>query len=66
MDKDIKPCPFCGEMPISVEWNRIGNVPGTWRIRCRKWIDCLAPYCVEPSRELAIKKWNTRKGEGGK
>lgn len=59
---ELKPCPFCGELPDSYPWITLGAKPGEWRISCSKSMSCLASFCVKESQEEAVKFWNTRKG----
>lgn len=56
---DLKPCPFCGEMPRIIEHEYTG-ASNTYGVRCRCGAQSFQFY-EEPS--LAANAWNTRKGE---
>lgn len=55
-EKDLKPCPFCGEK----EDIRVTNW-GLWRFWCAK---CLAKSCDKLSEKEAIEAWNRRTDNG--
>ncbi len=57
MDKQLKPCPFCGGENIKLELEDEYDV---WRVMCWR---CNATIQIE-GKEKAIKKWNRRVDNG--
>lgn len=57
MNKQMKPCPFCGAIPAIMRW---GGLPTKQLIRCDN-DDCAVAPEVKGSTQLkAIEKWNRR------
>ena len=68
MDKQLKPCPFCG-CPVELyiipkeenpKWDKNSE---WWRVRCSSEY-CLIGHSIKyisPDKECAIAEWNTRK-----
>ena len=54
-DKDLKPCPFCGQ--DSAICNQDDN--GLWYVYCNNDF-CFAEITEVTSQEAVIEKWNTR------
>ena len=56
---ELKPCPFCGEMPIIH-----GEESGDYYIECiNVGCACLPTSCFYETKEQAIEAWNRREGE---
>ena len=62
---EIKTCPCCGEKPdYSIEPDSFGSRTGEWhKIVCNSWL-CLTVEASEPTKDEAIKSWNTRVDNG--
>lgn len=54
----LLPCPFCGGKAI-LESDKIGKEQKLYYVSCKD--DCVTQYGYSPTKEYAIKKWNTRK-----
>lgn len=55
---ELKPCPFCGGDEFDVMDGTLGaNFPVVYYVHCE---ECLASSSDEPTKEQAIKAWNTR------
>lgn len=61
MNKELKPCPFCGG---EVKFENIGDVDGTnYYMICCKNEDCAASACfgdLSEKKASAKKAWNRR------
>ena len=56
-----KPCPFCGHEPRIIPWH---GGPRTKRmVECSNEACHSGPYVIGNRRYIAVKRWNTRKGE---
>lgn len=66
MRGNLKPCPFCGEIPNMTETISLDNISTFYVVHCINDFCSIAPatspYCNEQS---AIYAWNTRHNEGG-
>jgi len=64
MKEELKPCPFCGGVPIYKEYNN--NIWGRgkwWYLECDN-DDCLDVFSAGyNTKKEAAKHWNTRHGE---
>lgn len=60
-DDGLKPCPFCGEQPDTVEEFHIEETTYV-QIQCTN-IHCPVETTLMLPKEEAYKVWNTRKGE---
>lgn len=60
-ERGMKPCPFCGEAPRLM---RITGGPNGYVVACMSG-DCPSRPATpsEPLKEMAIGRWNTRRGE---
>ena len=56
-DREPKPCP-CGEVPRVIY---VGGMNARWVIECQSCHRSVARV----ERDKAIRRWNTRHGEGG-
>lgn len=59
MNKQLKPCPFCGSNKIDVGWYDYGS------LKCIYLYHCYCDDCLSKTKELhteqeAIEAWNTR------
>ena len=58
MDKELKPCPFCGGKPyfyqIHVEYGKV------WKVMCGARMDCCAILNDYKTQEEAADGWNRR------
>lgn len=56
MTEDLKPCPFCGNIPVLSDdgWTH------TWTVECPHFECYVNPQTVAFGRERAIAAWNTR------
>ena len=62
MDKQLKPCPFCGFNAL-VEEHKFVSLPSSYGVACQ---NCSAQsYQFYNSEEEAIEAWNRRVGNDG-
>lgn len=54
MDQELKPCPFCGS---TAELRDDGDEYYPYWVNCNECVGCTGEC---PTKELAIKAWNTR------
>ena len=52
MNKELKPCPFCGSKILNVT-----NAMGEWWVDCK---GCAASTIMASTEEKAIEAWNRR------
>lgn len=62
MSEEVKllPCPFCGKQP---RWAVTDPLEVSFEIQCSSFTCGLALFSGYQTEELAIKAWNTRKGD---
>lgn len=64
MNKELKPCPFCGGEAAMKEWKFYtfgGNEAKRYSVRCKNE-DCIICHTTDVyhTKKQAIEKWNTR------
>ena len=60
-NSDLKPCPFCGEVPQIEPWH--GGAKTRRMISCSNEFCRASPSVCENTRAKAKAAWNMRKGE---
>lgn len=54
---ELKPCPFCGEIP---QYDQIGGYPFVHRIKCRNELCGVQPESQSGILQVCENNWNTR------
>jgi Lar family restriction alleviation protein len=57
MNKELKPCPFCGGDNIKVLGGKIGKHDTNFFVVCK---DCSATSGTDPEKTNVIEAWNRR------
>ena len=58
MPEELKPCPFCGKLPVT---QNVGE--GNVEIICKNYSCSIMPFQIYETEQEAIEAWNTRGGE---
>ena len=64
-EQEAKPCPFCGRQPTVGPWHDYLGPRVHVTCPAEDDDDCAIPAMVDETREKALRRWNTRAGDGG-
>ena len=57
IDKELKPCPFCGNVAVEVHYGYNDRMYQGWLAYCKR---CFAETDQRPSEDEVISAWNKR------
>ena len=60
MGARLKPCPFCGEMPVEIEALMVDFNIKTGESTYRDRVECITESCILFEEKIFLDNWNTR------